>query len=264
MQGITARVRYAKGGLIRFIGHLDTARALLRAVRRTGIEAPYTQGFTPRLCLSFGPPLPLGLTSECEFMDIKLARRYDPETLKEKLQSQFAEGLTVTEVEVLGESPSALQAAFWATEYEVSLPGQGSGGVVEWSGFVDNLRTWGLAEAPPKSPPAGKRQEGDHHGGVPGTAGKGSNGVDLFWREREDGERVLSVTLRHDVPGGGRVKDLVRRVLGIDEAGLNRLRIHKKRVYWRGEKPIPSTSDSGFGVSDCSASSRFRNPQSEI
>lgn len=269
MQGITARVRYAKSGLARFIGHLDTARALLRTVRRAGIEALYTQGFSPRLCLSFGPPLPLGLTSDCEYMDIKLARRCDPETLKERLQSHFAEGLAVMEVEVMGEQPSALQTAFWATEYEVSLPGQGlgvtgQGPLPGWSEFVKSPRSWGLADTPPESPPAREHPEVASDGGVPGKAGRESAIVDLFWREGEGGEQVLSVTLRHDVPGGGRVKDVVRRVLGTDEAGLNRLRIHKKRVCWRGEKPIPSTSDSGLGVSDCSCSSRFRNPQSEI
>lgn len=232
MQGITARVRYAKSGLARFIGHLDTARALLRAVRRAGIEALYTQGFTPRLRLSFGPPLPLGLTSDCEYMDIKLARRCNPQILKERLQSQFAEGLTVKEVEVMGEPPSALQTTFWATEYEVALPGQGvgirgQGLLAEWSEFFNSPRSWGLADAPPDSPP---------DGGAPGKAGGESAIVELFCREEEGGEPVLSLVLRQDVPGGGRVKQVVGRLLGVEGEHLERLRIHKKRVYRRGQQ----------------------------
>lgn len=255
MQGITARVRYAKSGLARFIGHLDTARALLRAVRRTGMEALYTQGFTPRLSLSFGPPLPLGLTSECEFMDIKLARRHNPETLKEKLQSQFADGFAVFEVEVLGDSPSPLQAAFWATEYEVTLPGErsgvgGQGLVLAEPDSVNSSRLPRLNESPAESGPARPAR----HSAI----------VDLFWRNRETGERVLSVILRHDVPGGSRIREVVQRLLGIEEAEITWLRIHKKKVYRRGEKPIPSVSDSGLGVSDCATDSRFRNPQSAI
>jgi hypothetical protein len=244
MQGITARVRYAKTGLARFIGHLDTARALLRAVRRAGVETLYTQGFTPRMRLSFGPPLPLGLTSDCEYMDVKLARGYDPETVKEKLQSQLPEGLAVAEVEVLGDAPEALQTAFCATEYEISLPG---GGVDGWikprrtrRGESGAPEQSGLADSPPETPPAAEYAETASSCAVPG---KESAIVDLCWREETmpgRSERILSVIVRHDVPGGGRVKEVVRWLLGIEEPELERLRIHKKKVFWRGERPLTS------------------------
>ncbi len=249
MQGITARLRYAKTGLARFIGHLDTARALLRAVRRAGVETLYTQGFTPRMRLSFGPPLPLGLTSECEYMDIKLARGYDPETVKEKLQSQLPEGFAVAEVAVLGDAPEALQTAFWATEYEISLGGQGSGvrgqgPVLAGPGFAQSFGRSGLADSPPETAPAAGRAEIASHGDLPGRAGKESAIVDLCWREETGGERVLSVIVRHDVPGGGRVKEVVRRLLGIEEPELETLRIHKKRVFWRGERALRSLPET--------------------
>ena len=275
MQGITARVRYAKTGLARFIGHLDTARALLRAVRRAGVETLYTQGFTPRMRLSFGPPLPLGLSSDCEYMDIKLARGYDPETVKEKFQSQLPEGLAVTEVEVLGDAPEALQTAFWATEYEIGLPGGGVPARVRaqaWDaaqhtmrasarrpgerpgeGWIEPRRTQRgesgapeqptLADAPPETPPAAGHAENAPSCVVPGQTGEESPVVDLSWREETTpgrAERVLSVIVRHDVPGGGRVKEVVRRLLGIEEPELERLRIHKKNVFWRGERPLTS------------------------
>jgi len=249
MQGITARVRYAKTGLARFIGHLDTARTLLRAVRRAGVETLYTQGFTPRMRLSFGPPLPLGLTSDCEYMDIKLARGYDPETVKEKLQSQLPEGLAVTEVEVLGDAPEALQTAFWATEYEIDLGGTGFQPVNHGQDAHATPRRpapesgepepSGLAKAPAERGHA----ENVPSCAVPGQASKESPVVDLSWREETTpgrAERVLSVIVRHDVPGGGRVKEVVRRLLGIEEPELERLRIHKKKVFWRGERPLTS------------------------
>ena len=42
------RVRFAKSGRLRFLGHLDLARTLLRALRRARIPLVYSQGFNPK------------------------------------------------------------------------------------------------------------------------------------------------------------------------------------------------------------------------
>ncbi len=233
MQGITARVKYRKTGLIRFIGHLDTVRALLRAVRRAGIEGVYSRGFSPRLRLSFGRPLPLGCTSECEFFDIKLARRYGPDSIKHSLQSHLPEGLSVEEVQVLeGDNPS-LAIAFRAVQYEVEVPRECriNGDDVEricsdnalpadgWRMADDGLR---IAESEIRNPKS-KVQNPT------------SRLVRASWRYGDDGARVLSIVLREEPSGKGGLKETLSSILGIPRETLEKCRIHKKKVYGKGE-----------------------------
>ncbi len=66
------RVRFSKIGKIRFIGHRDVARVIERAVRKVGLPVAYSQGFSPRMKLSFGLALPTGYESEAEFVDLPL------------------------------------------------------------------------------------------------------------------------------------------------------------------------------------------------
>ncbi len=73
------RIRYARGEKLRFLSHLDTIRTLYRAIRRSGIPAAFSEGYHPHLKISFGPPLPVGYTSEAEYCDIQLTQPYREE-----------------------------------------------------------------------------------------------------------------------------------------------------------------------------------------
>ncbi|MDD4051565.1 MAG: TIGR03936 family radical SAM-associated protein, partial [candidate division Zixibacteria bacterium] len=66
------RLKWGKTGLVRFLSHLDNYRVFERAIRRAELPVAYSQGFHPHMKLSFGPPLPLGYSSECEFLDIQV------------------------------------------------------------------------------------------------------------------------------------------------------------------------------------------------
>jgi len=218
MQGFTARIKYTKNGLVRFIGHLDTTRALLRAVRRAGIEGVYTQGFSPRLRVSFGFPLPLGCTSECEYLDLRLAKRGVPETIKERMQASLPQGLAVEEVTVLEGEPPSLQASFCAAEYEIEVPE---------STPLDPDRLTQLASYE-RDRPAGPHD--------PGTSDRTAWGrlVRASWNDKDAGTKVLSLTLREGGPGG-RLKEVVGNLLGLDAGEVEKLRIHRKRLYPKRE-----------------------------
>jgi radical SAM-linked protein len=219
MQGITARVKYHKTGLIRLIGHLDTARALMRAVKRAGIEGVYSQGFSPRLRLSFGPPLPLGCTSQCEFFDIRLAGMCDPDSVKQRLQQQFPEGLAVEEVQVLEGDAPAVAKAFWATEYDVEVPPDCpvKRSTIDQLNQAETSATGGTGDA-----------------GQSATS-PGSHVARAKWEKTPDGGGRLTVVLRHDSSGKGGLKEIISRVLGVHRENLTKCIIHKRRVYAKGE-----------------------------
>ena len=66
------RIRFEKTGKIRFIGHRDVARVTERAVRKVGLPVAYSEGFSPRMRLSFGLALPTGYESDSEYLDLPL------------------------------------------------------------------------------------------------------------------------------------------------------------------------------------------------
>ena len=75
------RLRYARFGPARFASHLDLGRALGRALRRAALPVAYSQGFHPLPKMAFGPPLPVGVESEAEFLELTLTRELAPEEI---------------------------------------------------------------------------------------------------------------------------------------------------------------------------------------
>ncbi|MEM9492449.1 MAG: TIGR03936 family radical SAM-associated protein, partial [Myxococcota bacterium] len=66
------RLRYTKLGRAAYLGHLDTARMLMRLFRRAGIQTAYSRGFHPKPIMQFSPALPLGVASFGEMLDVAI------------------------------------------------------------------------------------------------------------------------------------------------------------------------------------------------
>ncbi|NLY89369.1 MAG: DUF2344 domain-containing protein [Firmicutes bacterium] len=92
------RLRYAKYGPARFASHLDLGRALGRSLRRSGLQVAYSQGFHPLPKMAFGPPLPVGVESEAEFVDITFTGELADEEISRRLNAVLPTGLVVTGV----------------------------------------------------------------------------------------------------------------------------------------------------------------------
>jgi radical SAM-linked protein len=71
------RGRFTKAGRMRYLGHLDTYRLLLRGLRRAAVPLVYSMGFNPKPRVAFGPALPIGLASEGEYLDFESHERID-------------------------------------------------------------------------------------------------------------------------------------------------------------------------------------------
>lgn len=117
----TYRIKYTKLGRIRFISHLDVMRALIRALNRASIPVVYSEGFNPRPKISLGPALPLGYESNCELVDIVLARRLRPEDVHQRLATALPQGINLHEIRgVMRSSPRLSQAS--SACYVIELP----------------------------------------------------------------------------------------------------------------------------------------------
>lgn len=89
------RIKFAKQGNMRFIGHLDIMRYFQKAMRRADVDIKYSEGFSPHQIMSFASPLGVGLTSNGEYMDIEVNSTKSSETMVKRLNEAMAEGMTV-------------------------------------------------------------------------------------------------------------------------------------------------------------------------
>jgi len=112
------RCKFAKGAAIKYISHLDLARAWERTFRRAGLPLVYSQGFNPRPRFQIAAGLPVGVASRAELLDVWLMQPLEPEEVLARLQAVSPPGLEVLEtVEVDLKAPS-LQSQVCAADYE--------------------------------------------------------------------------------------------------------------------------------------------------
>lgn len=114
---VPVRVKFYKAGMMQYISHLDLVRTMTRILVRSGIPAWYSQGFNPRLKLTFAMPLSIGTQSECEFFEIRLTSPMDFEEIKKRLNSNLTNEMQVVDVY---QSELKFGEISWA-EYEIKL-----------------------------------------------------------------------------------------------------------------------------------------------
>ena len=66
------RIKFAKEGTMKFIGHLDIMRYFQKVMRRADVDIRYSEGFSPHQIMSFAAPLGVGLESRGEYVDIEV------------------------------------------------------------------------------------------------------------------------------------------------------------------------------------------------
>jgi len=115
------RVRFRKFGRLRFLGHLDLVRMILRTLRRAGIPLVYSQGFNPKPKVSFGPALSVGVVSEAEYMDFDSWEPFDADELQRRVQSVAPAGLAFDTLRSLRSGAPKLGETIRAARYRVSL-----------------------------------------------------------------------------------------------------------------------------------------------
>jgi radical SAM family uncharacterized protein/radical SAM-linked protein len=90
---------FSKIGPSRYLGHLETARTFIRAIRRTGLRPVHTGGFHPTPKVSFSSALPVGTESIQETVLVELHDPPGPAEVKQRLNRTLPEGISVTLVE---------------------------------------------------------------------------------------------------------------------------------------------------------------------
>jgi radical SAM-linked protein len=118
------RLTFEKLGDARFLSHRNVMDAFERAVRAAGLPASYSEGFNPRMRLSMGPALALGLESRDEVLDLEAASTLPPDAA-ERITAKLPPGVRVTRVRALrtGEPPlsKAIRGAAYSMRVDPAL-----------------------------------------------------------------------------------------------------------------------------------------------
>lgn len=115
------RVKYCKDGPIKYISHLNLAQVFTRALRRADLPVVISGGFNPRFRISFGPPLPLGISSSSEYLDIRLEEEVKVEELTERLNLILPQGLKILQAKIIPSSAGSLVKIIDKASYVITL-----------------------------------------------------------------------------------------------------------------------------------------------
>jgi radical SAM-linked protein len=115
------RITFGKMGALKYTSNLDIAKVWERVLRRADLPILYTQGFNARPRIQLALALPLGITSECEILDVSLREEIDLTDLQERLENVSPEGLTIQNIEVVNPRSPALQRYIRSAYYRIEF-----------------------------------------------------------------------------------------------------------------------------------------------
>ena len=120
-EAVVYRARFQKLGPMALRGHGELIRILPRVLRRAGLPIRFSEGFSPRPKLSFGPALPLGVQSLAELCEFALTTELPDAQVLEALRAASEEGLRFTELVRVPPGEPKLSRSIGALRYAVLL-----------------------------------------------------------------------------------------------------------------------------------------------
>ncbi len=222
-QGPAVRVRlgFTRVGRVAFQSHLDMVRLLPRVFRKAGLPLYYSQGFNPKPVMTFGPSLPVGVASLCEYLDLKLRADelgdVDAAELVHRLDRAAFEGVRFVGARVLGPRDPSLSKVIDERVYVAGLA-------------RDELADLGVADVAGLAAAVASRRGGDLSvrrdvKGIGKTVDVGrylldvraGEGDALLRRAGIAGALVpLTLHLRHTQTGTARASEAIEALLGAD------------------------------------------------
>jgi len=126
------RIKFSKQGALRYTGHLDLHKLWERAARRAELPLAYSQGFHPQPKMNIAAALPLGFSSRCEVLDMRLEQDIPLDGLADKLNGTMPEGIRVKDITQVDDRAPALQTQVVSAEYEVTSKETVFGSDLKW------------------------------------------------------------------------------------------------------------------------------------
>ena len=89
--------KFTKLGYLKFISHLDLVDLFQRTLFQNKVDVKFSEGFNPHPRMSIAYPLPLGIESNSEYMEIYLNSEVDLDDFVKKMNERLPIGIKIVE-----------------------------------------------------------------------------------------------------------------------------------------------------------------------
>lgn len=89
--------KFTKLGYLKFISHLDLVDLFQRTLFQNKVDVKFSEGFNPHPRMSIAYPLPLGIESNSEYMEIYLNSEVDLDDFVNKMNERLPIGIKIVE-----------------------------------------------------------------------------------------------------------------------------------------------------------------------
>ena len=113
------RIKFAKEGTMKCIGHLDIMRYFQKVMRRADVDIRYSEGFSPHQIMSFAAPLGVGLESRGEYVDIEVLSTDSSKEMLRRINENMVEGMEALSYRALPDDAGNAMSLVAAADYEV-------------------------------------------------------------------------------------------------------------------------------------------------
>ena len=134
------RIKFAKEGAMKFVGHLDIMRYFQKVMRRADVDIRYSEGFSPHQVMSFAAPLGVGLESRGEYVDIEVLSTDSSRAMLERINSVMVEGMEALSYRLLPDTAANAMSIVAAADYTVKFREMYE--PENWADFSDGLQSF--------------------------------------------------------------------------------------------------------------------------
>ncbi|MBL8166113.1 MAG: DUF2344 domain-containing protein [Anaerolineae bacterium] len=113
------QITFGKFDELIYTSNLDLAKIWERVLRRAELPILYSEGFNPRPRIQLASALPLGISSECEILDVALREPISLDGLAQRILEKSPTGLRVFDIREVPIRAQALQALIRSAEYRI-------------------------------------------------------------------------------------------------------------------------------------------------
>ncbi|MEE8604153.1 MAG: TIGR03960 family B12-binding radical SAM protein [Candidatus Aminicenantaceae bacterium] len=115
------RASFRKTNQARYLSHMDLNNIIQQGFRRAGISVSYSQGFHPKMLISYPPALPLGMEGKAEWIEFKSPYIFSEEEFVSRINPFLIEGVEFFGLRHLEETDVPMNRQIRAIVYSLDL-----------------------------------------------------------------------------------------------------------------------------------------------
>ncbi len=115
------RAFYSKLNAARFISQIDLNNIIQRSFRRAGISVVHSEGFHPKMLISYPPALPLGMEGKAECLDFRSQYHFEEKKFVSRMNKYLPSGIKFLSLRSLENFESSLSKGIKTLAYSIDL-----------------------------------------------------------------------------------------------------------------------------------------------